>query len=512
MPRPRFSEMLIDRRRQLGLTVAQASQVLRLKQQVIIAFEEGDFENMPKSGYAQGMLASYGRYLGLNTRVLISQFNTDLFEYEHGGGTAVRRPRNDEPLYEFPQNAIRRNASYEGKSGLLPTSGGYAGDLGSFATTSPVRSRNQSSPLVHGRSTYPSSSVEDRRYTGRDMYSAAERRSTQLRPRFQDASGYSSRYTGDEGMADRSSRDRVMTRRVGPSQYTDDLRYDDARPYEAASTTTGRRSSRNIAQPNRPNVRRRRTSSSGDPRRRNRRTQPQRSGFLGILQEFFSDRRRTMVTVTLCAALILTIIIISSVSSCIHSKSSIDRSVSVGTAQTTNTDDTQASQDSSSSSEIATETARAAQEAKAAQEEKEAHTQTNVEVSVADGEVTWLEITVDDTSIIAEQVSGPWDNSYTVTKSITVQVSNISAVTVKKNGTAQRFDSKTSGIGTLTIQGTKVKDTQGDTASTDDSEAAASDESQSQDAEGGSQNTSSNSLGTSSSGANSSSTSSSTKG
>jgi cytoskeletal protein RodZ len=39
--RPRFSEMLLDRRRQLGLTVGQASQVLKLKEQVLIAFEEG---------------------------------------------------------------------------------------------------------------------------------------------------------------------------------------------------------------------------------------------------------------------------------------------------------------------------------------------------------------------------------------------------------------------------------------------------------------------------------------
>ena len=53
--RPRFSEMLLDRRRQLGLTVGQASQVLKLKEQVLIAFEEGDFDNIPQSGYAQGI-------------------------------------------------------------------------------------------------------------------------------------------------------------------------------------------------------------------------------------------------------------------------------------------------------------------------------------------------------------------------------------------------------------------------------------------------------------------------
>ena len=57
MPRPRFSEMLVERRHQLGLTIEQASKVLKLREQVLIAFEEGDYPAIPKSGYAQGMLS-----------------------------------------------------------------------------------------------------------------------------------------------------------------------------------------------------------------------------------------------------------------------------------------------------------------------------------------------------------------------------------------------------------------------------------------------------------------------
>ena len=53
MPRPRFSEMLVARRRQLGISITQASKTLKLKEQALIAFEEGDFENIPQSGYAQ---------------------------------------------------------------------------------------------------------------------------------------------------------------------------------------------------------------------------------------------------------------------------------------------------------------------------------------------------------------------------------------------------------------------------------------------------------------------------
>ena len=84
MARPRFSEMLVNRRRQLGLSTGQAARVLRFKEDVLRAFEEGDFDSMPKSGYAQGMLSSYARYLGLNPRQVTNQFAADLSDWEAG--------------------------------------------------------------------------------------------------------------------------------------------------------------------------------------------------------------------------------------------------------------------------------------------------------------------------------------------------------------------------------------------------------------------------------------------
>ena len=158
MDRPLFSDMLVERRRQLGLSIKQASNVLRLKEEVLIAFEEGDFDSIPKSGYAQGMLSSYARYLGLNAKTVVNQFSTDLFEHERGAGSheARRRSRqnrnaDDGPLYETPQaNAIGRsgNRTYVESHGFLPTSGGFAGDMGDFATTSSPRPRYSSGGAV----------------------------------------------------------------------------------------------------------------------------------------------------------------------------------------------------------------------------------------------------------------------------------------------------------------------------------------------------------------------------
>lgn len=565
MARPRFSEMLVDRRRQLGLSVKQASDVLRLKEDVLIAFEEGDFDAMPKSGYAQGMLSSYARYLGINSRELINQFTRDLHDWERQTASARSRARRsrrgEEPVYELPGDQESRRAGYRGSPGLLPTSGGFAGDLSTYSTVSSPRSRNsRSTQLVNYRQRqanraagdtprqragygngyrdggssyrqdgwgyqsyegpatevgYRGPAIEDayearrqvprgsydteRRYTSRDVAPRGERRrGSQGQGRYlrqADEYGNYARYTGDEGRAERSARDSVVYQDV-PGQYVDDLRYEGARPYEAASTRSGRQSSRNIANPQRPNVRRRQSSRRGRDQRqrseRDRRRRPQHGGLLGLVEAFFSDGRRAIAFAVFAAAIIITVVIISSVSSCVGNQNATpSKSVSVSTSSTKSSSSKDDSSSSSSTSKKAAEAAAAAATAKkTAQEEKDANTVTKVTVSVADGEVSWVEITLDGKSVVAEQITGSWKKTYTVTDSISIQVSNPTAVTVKKNGKIQKFDSKTAGVGSITIQGTKV-------TSTDTSDSSSSDTSSTSSTNGTTSTTSDTTSGTS---------------
>ena len=469
MARPRFSEMLVNRRRQLGLSTGQAARVLRFKEDVLRAFEEGDFDSMPKSGYAQGMLSSYARYLGLNPRQVTNQFAADLSDWEHGGsGRSIagrggsRRRRGEEPTYELPGRS-----RYQGTRGLLPTSGGYAGDVYGYTTTSSAYSRNHRPAsrvddrrsgrgIREGRAQdgRGRGRGEERRYSGRDLSTYSSGRDAQRSARYRaqaDRSGYASRYRGSEGAADQMGRDRVSVRRVTPSEYTDDLRYDDARPYEAASTRSGRQSSRNIANVGRPNVARRQPQRGRAPQR-----QPERGGVLGVIQAFFSDPRRTLAFVLVVAGVILTMVIISSIGSCVNKDTSSGRTVSVSS-----TSDNSGSSSSSNSSSTTTsaEAEKAAADALAAKKSKEeanTKTETKVEVKVDDGEVSWVEIENDGKSVVAEQITGPWSQSFTVTSKFTIQVSDTAAVTVTKNGETQKFESKTSGIGTITIEGTKA--------------------------------------------------------
>ena len=480
MPRPRFSEMLLDRRRQLGLSIKQASNVLRLKEEVLIAFEEGDFDSIPKSGYAQGMLSSYARYLGLNAKTVVNQFSTDLFEHERGANSheARRRSRlnrdsSDGPLYEVPQATAlgqsRGNRTYVESHGFLPTSGGFAGDMGDFATTSAARPRYSSnSSAASSRDDVTDVYPQGRPYTSRVPVSqtsisplgqaqrqrpSTRRTSSSLQ---QETYGRSA-YTGSGyGM-----QDEVTTRRVSPSQYRDDMRLDnEGRSYEAASTARGRRSSRNIASTERPNVRRRSTNSSR-AQLRNRDNGPAHDGILGMAEVFFSDRTRVMVLFIVLLCLALTGTIIFSVRSCVNSQQSTGHAVTVAKSDDTG----QNSADDNETSDVTKEEedkARADAAAAKAAENDTPVSERTFEVTVADGEVTWIEITYDNKSDIAETVTGPWNRTYTVRESISINVNKTSAVTVTENGKKLEFDTKSSGIGTITIQVNKKGGTEGD--------------------------------------------------
>ena len=476
--RPLFSEMLVDRRRELGLSIKQASNVLRLKEEVLIAFEEGDFDSIPKSGYAQGMLSSYARYLGLNAKTVVNQFSQDLFEHERGAGSheARRRSRRnrdavDGPLYQTPQaNVGQPRRTYVESRGFLPTSGGFAGDMSDFATTSSPRPRYSSSHSDGIDDSYP----QGRPYTSRVPLSSGVSplgQSQRQRPMSHSGYGQQDQYGSypsssmSQGYYARSygRHSDVTTRRVMPSQYQDDMLLDnDGESYQSASSMAGRRSSRNIASTQRPNVRRRSGGSSS--RGRNRVQTPTHGGLLGMVELFLQDRSRVLGLIIAVLTIVLSAVIIFSVRSCVSASQSTGRSVTVTATQ-------ESSEEQKSSETVSSEEEqRAREEATAAKvaETEAAVTTRTIEVSVADGEVTWLEIEYDGKSDIAETVTGPWERKYTVNQSITVNVNDTTAVTVMENGKKLEFDSKASGIGTITVQVSK----KGDSAATTDGDAA----------------------------------------
>ena len=507
--------MLLQRRRQLGLTCEQASRILKLREDVLIAFEEGDFESMPQSGYAQGMLSSYARYLGLNAREVVDLFQEELYEYVNGSGSHELRRRTRDTIagrgisgYDVVNEAGSRPKAYVEYHGLLPTAGGPAGDMGNFATVTPARPR-QSVPLAglgpsavaaYGREDYAYQQPRQQRpynsgqaYESRQQRSTARRRASGQRRSQSDPAGRLLR-EGQQGVVDRDrdlvapcgragqartqrlyQRDDVSTRSVRRGEYRDDLRYDGvASPYERASTISGRRSSRNIASVERPNVRRRQPSERSGAQGGRRRQPARRGGVAGFVDAFLSDRRRALLLLLLVLAAVLTLILVFSVKSCTGSAQSAQtgsKTVNVTTAQGSGQDSSQGSGSGSDTSSSAsdskqdqaasdasgsgfTATGDAASGDQAQADAAATPERTVVQVSLASGEASWVEVTVDGKSVVADNLTGAWSQTYTVTDSIAIQVSNVDAVTVTNNGKKVDFSSKTSGVGTLTIKGT----------------------------------------------------------
>ena len=79
----RFGGMLRERRRSLGLSIQQVANTIKIRPQIIEFFENGDFTSMPPRGYAQGMISSYARFLGLNPRDVVNAYFDELYIFEN---------------------------------------------------------------------------------------------------------------------------------------------------------------------------------------------------------------------------------------------------------------------------------------------------------------------------------------------------------------------------------------------------------------------------------------------
>lgn len=486
MARARYAKMLSDRRKQLRLSIPQAAKVLRMRESVLEAFEEGDFDRLPPLGYAQGMVASYARYLGLDSRHL-----TELYEREHeqyvsevtgretfglarlsdepsnrGPASAASAPR---PLRSASSSEALRAAGLEGSAsrptGAAASASAYQTGAAALRGSSYRVTQGRGEPVPYapqgsgrhdtygqgGRTSYGEGRAPgDRRYTTRvpedDDRSRRRQAATVRRARYGEGERGSGR--GRQDRYDAGAGD-ITTRRVSSGRYRDDMRYDDdVRPYRPSSTRAGRQASRSAVPPERPNVRRRQAPPADrDPRTRGRRREPQQTGLAGILQAFLSDPRRVMLVIALSLAVILALIISFSVRSC-ASSSGETKQVPVVTASTTSSATTAATVSETEQQALSEAAQRAAASSAAA-----ASQETVVTVSVADGATSWVEITSDGTQAVAESVTGPWSQDFTVTKSISIQVADSSAVTVEKNGERVQLTKTSGSLASVTIQG-----------------------------------------------------------
>lgn len=437
----RFGEMLLNRRRQLGLSIQQVANTVKIRPQIIEFFETENFASMPPRGYAQGMISSYARFLGLNPREVVNAYFDELVEYEHASGN---------PAGHFQEGAgyVSQRSSVQngrflmvdgGRSdasryGQRPPQAGYVTESGSGREIRAMRDRVRRT-LPPAESSVPASygnSVRDPR------------------------AGY-----GDGGYTRRSPQNRNAIR-----------------PYDASSRQR-RGNSVNRPVPQGQNARRRqqvRPQTTQGNRQRQRSTRWSNGGFLSTL-----DPRFVAGGIVLIIAVVVLIAFLL-FRGC-SSSSAATSAPAAEVAQTSSAKKTSSKKKSSKSEDASTDSSDDSADDTAASDATDADAadtdsssdqteQVIVKVKIPKKKTAWLEIKVDGKSVYAAQTTGPYSQKFTPESSIEITTSKPSFVSIYKNGKKVRYDTKTAGVARVTVTVPKK------TADTQDASADGSDSSQ----------------------------------
>lgn len=413
----RFGEMLLNRRRELGMSIQQVANVIKIRPQIIEFFETGNFASMPPRGYAQGMIASYARYLGLNPREVVNAYFDELYVFERSGSAAGSR------FTEGATDPVPRSMS---------TSGRYL-----MVDPAPPSSRFAQRPPQAGYVSDSSSGHVPMRVAGNERRAAnlppagGQRRS--LRP----AEGYRQRPEG--AGAPRSGDGRTLQmRRPAGGGYPERRQ----RPGSAGSGYADRRG---------------RGSSAGyragsSPRR------------AGAVSGMLGDPRMMLVALAVIA-LLLVIVVFLLVRSCSAPASSGSDAVRSAQVSSGSSDAGSSSSDSSddassgssardaagSSTGSSSASGGSSTDASGSSADDDEATQTVVRVTLDEGKSSWIEIRVDGEYVYQGQTAGPFEQEFTPTQSVEITVDHPNDVSVLENGESVDWDTKTSGVGRVTI-------------------------------------------------------------
>ena len=463
----RFGDMLLDRRRQMGLSIQQVANTIKIRPQIIEFFEQGNFASMPPRGYAQGMISSYARFLGLNPRDVVNAYFDDLMAYERE--TSQRGGRFQDAAGYVNARSSTDNGRFlmvEGgrstRYGQRPPQAGYVTENGSGADIREQRDRFRNTlppadsalPASRGNIRNPRAGYGDGGYANRSPrdrgYSRDAMRSVDASRRYSDNPRGGYRDGSDSSSRSPRSRGGVSSRSS----------YDHGRvPY---------RDGRSGQNPRRPMPDPHRGSRSG------------RSSSQAAPQTPLNDPRFVYGALAVILCLLIAVILLlfrgctpakqqetkpSATTSSVASGSTASSKKS--SKRDSSSDDSEDSDDSESSSD---DSASKSKKNKV----------TKVKVKVAKGKTAWIEVKVDGKSVYGAQATGPFEQEYTPESSIEITTSKPSDVTVTKNGEKVRYDTKTSGVARVTITVPK-KATTGKSSSSDSDSSDTSDGSDSSD-------------------------------
>lgn len=426
-----FGEMLLERRRQMGASIQQVANVIKIRPQIIEYFETENFAAMPPRGYSQGIIASYARFLGLNPREVVDAYFDALHEYERNGSGGRAGRFQDAAADANPRssNAAGRymmvNSVPASRYGQRPPQAGYVSEFSSaHEPVSASRLR-------------PVNTADSRRRPSQGGYDST------LRSRTRRPDGYPASDQRDpRAHASRSQDGRSYRDPRGPRGT-----YPDQRPIRRAS---GGQSPRGGA-------------GRGQAPRGGSRT-PQQGPDMKFL------------AIMALGILILIALVMVLLRGCAPKPEAAGVASSTPSAQKADSKDTsEDSTDVDEGGDSSTDEGDDADEASSSEDKTDKSSkdeepkETIVKVKLKEkGAVAWIEVKLDGKIVLGKQVVGPFEEEFKVETQIDITTNTPSAVAIYKNGDKVRYDTKVSGVGKVSIlapkkeEPEKVVDSDGD--------------------------------------------------
>lgn len=426
-----FGEMLLERRRQMGASIQQVANVIKIRPQIIEYFETENFAAMPPRGYSQGIIASYARFLGLNPREVVDAYFDALHEYERNGSGGRVGRFQDAAADANPRssNAAGRymmvNSVPASRYGQRPPQAGYVSE-----------SSSAHEPVSASR-LRPVNTADSRRRSPQGGYDPA------LRSRTRRPDGYPASDQRDpRARAPRSQDGRSYRDPRGPRGT-----YPDQRPVRRAPG----------GQPPRGGAGRGQAPRGG--------SRPPQQGpdmkFLAIMA---------------LGILILIALVMVLLRGCAPKPEAAGSASSTPSAQKADSKDTSKDSayvdegtDSSADEGDDADEASSSEDKTDKTSKDEEPKETIVKVKLKEkGAVAWIEVKLDGKIVLGKQVVGPFEEEFKVETQIDITTNTPSAVAIYKNGDKVRYDTKVSGVGKVSIlapkkeEPEKVVDSDGD--------------------------------------------------
>lgn len=426
-----FGEMLLERRRQMGASIQQVANVIKIRPQIIEYFETENFAAMPPRGYSQGIIASYARFLGLNPREVVDAYFDALHEYERNGSGGRAGRFQDAAADANPRssNAAGRymmvNSVPASRYGQRPPQAGYVSEFSSaHEPVSASRLR-------------PVNTADSRRRPSQGGYDST------LRSRTRRPDGCPASDQRDlRAHASRSQDGRSYRDPRGPRGT-----YPDQRPI-------------------------RRASGGQSPRGGAGRGQTPRGGSRPPQQG--PDMK--FLAIMALGILILIALVMVLLRGCAPKPEAAGNASSTPSAQKADSKDTsEDSTDVDEGGDSSTDEGDDADEPSSSKDKADKSSkdeepkETIVKVKLKEkGAVAWIEVKLDGKIVLGKQVVGPFEEEFKVETQIDITTNTPSAVAIYKNGDKVRYDTKVSGVGKVSIlapkkeEPEKVVDSDGD--------------------------------------------------